>query len=124
MWSESRYTTIEPAGPECQRADPSGTPDFVEQQAGSEEAGDHEEDVDPDEPTAKAAEVGVAAHHEQHRHSPQTVDVIAPPRHVAHLVETRQCSPEDQSLGAIKWPLRQPCRRSTRAYPSAGERSR
>ena len=48
---------------------------LTDEQAGDQEAGDDEEDVDPDEPAVERADPRVVEHHEQHGHGPQALDV-------------------------------------------------
>ena len=57
--------------------DPPVAVDLAEEQLGDQEAGDHEEDVDPDEAAGQERDAGVTGDHGQHGDRPQALDVGA-----------------------------------------------
>ena len=64
-----------PAGVEGGQRPDAVLADRLQQQARDQETGDHEEDVDADEPSVYAEQIGVVQHHGQHREGPQPLDV-------------------------------------------------
>ena len=76
-----------PAAPEAQQADPAGLAVLAQQQAGDQEAGKHEEDVDPEQAAGQPADAGVVAHDAQHGQRADPVErrnVLEPAATLAH----------------------------------------
>ena len=65
----------DPPGVEAPEADPSGRVELAQQVVGDQEAGDDEEDVDPDVATGEPGDAGVREHHGEHRDRPHALDV-------------------------------------------------
>ena len=59
---------------------PAGADQFTGEQAGDQEAGQDEEDVDPDVPTGEHTDAGVEGDYQQDRDRPQSLDVRPEPR--------------------------------------------
>ena len=74
-----RQEPPDPPGVEVTDRDGARPGDLVDEQAGDEEAGQHEEDVDPDEAAADHSDARVERHHQHDGHRPQTLDVGTEP---------------------------------------------
>ena len=87
---QDRHRGQQPAGaatPEAEQADPPGPAELGQQQAGDQEPGQHEEDVDPEQPAGQPADPRVIAHDRQHGQRPDPVEsgnVLEPAPSLAH----------------------------------------
>ena len=63
-------------GVEAEQGHPPGPLRLAHQQRGDEEARDHEEDVDADEPAGEGPDPGVVEGHQQHGQGAETLDVL------------------------------------------------
>ena len=71
---QCREETAGTPHPEPFHVEPAEAADVRHQQRGDEEAADHEEDVDPQEPGGEPADLEVVEDHGDHRHRPDAVE--------------------------------------------------